>query len=362
MKKIKIKTENLLSVLEPLSNVINPGHTVPVLRAVKLEFKKYKLQATGENLEINCVNTVDVAYSGKEKFCVDFTMLLSVLKSITDKVVNIILEEGLIYIEHKKGDFKLPCEQIKEFPTPAKEAYKNSAKISGKKLKSALKVANKFVLDDNLDPVANISLSVGKNICIRSTNKITLFEEVFKGTADPGEMLINGKSSTALHSLLEDEDLTMHFNESKIYFKFKQREVTVVQQHGDFPIVMFNKIIKTIKQADNLKVDFDEFTTALKRTGILANKEKDHAVRFGITKKQLELSCENKGMSSKSQELIDAEFSKGMVIGYNVRYLTEVLSVFDKSSEFFINAQNCFCIKSKNKKGIIAPVGLGENG
>ena len=61
-------------------------------------------------------------------------------------------------------------------------------------------------------------------------------------------------------------------------------------------------------------------------------------------------------MSTKAQETIKAKFSDSKTLAFNVKFLIEVLGVFEKDSTFLINAANCFCIKSKKKKGLISPM------
>lgn len=355
MKDFRISSDVFLELLEPLSPVINPNHTIPVLRCVKIEIFEKKIYVTGDNNEINCVNSAKIGAEIKLSICVNYAMLLSILKSIKEQRITLKTDKKSLYIVHAKGDFNIPLDDIREFPKNELVKFDKKASVNGKQLKSALRVANKFILNIDLDPTSNISIQVGKKMVIRSTNKVCLFEEKIKGKGDKAMLLINGRSSTAVYNLFEDEEVEMQFNHNKIFFGFQNRQITIVQQHGDFPLAMFNKIIGSIDKAEPLDVDYEAFGTSLKRSSILSNK-KDNTVRLELGTKSVKFVCDNQEMSSKSQEEIAARFKANRVVGYNSKFLIEILSVFDNKARFYVDEKGCFCIKSKKKNGLMAPL------
>ena len=345
----------MLALLEPLTSVVNDNHMIPICQSVKIEIYENTLFITGTNTEINCINKSKIKADVKVDFCVNFSKLISILKSIKNQEVNFKLSDNALQLIHDKGVLKLPTEPSREFPNPENEEFKKKAKVNGAQLKSALKVANKFVLNSELEAMANISLQVGKKIIVRSTNRTTLFQEKIKGKGDSQMILISGKASNSIFTLIEDEEVQMRYNSNKIFFKFKDREIMVVQQQGDFPVTEFDRIADSIDEAEKLEIDYDEFIDSLKRTSILSSKATSKVI-FDISKKKLQLSCDDIDMSTKAQETIKAKFSDSKTLAFNVKFLIEVLGVFEKDSTFLINAANCFCIKSKKKKGLISPM------
>ena len=359
MTKIKINSNDLISVLDPLQAVINPAHIVPILQCVKIELKKGEILVTGDNHEVRCQNAADLKSDDSFEICVNFQMLLAALKSIKNQEIKINVDSKSMLITHKQGDFKIPLEESEAYPTAKTEKLKLTAKVNAKALKDTLKIANKFILNDDLEPMSNMSIEIGKKTTIRSTNKISLFEEKIKGGGDKAQILISGKTSSAIHFLLEDEEeLELRYNDNMIFFKFGRKEVTAIQQQGNFPLEMFNKIITTIDNAKPLEVDYDKFITSLKRVSSLSSREKVQSMKLTVNKNDLNMSCDNINSSSKVQENLPAKFKGEAVIGFNSKLLIEILSVFDKKATFSINTQNCFCIKSKKKSGLIAPVVL----
>jgi DNA polymerase-3 subunit beta len=334
---------------------------IPVLQNVKLEIYDGQFYATGDNSEIHCVNSIDIKSKETLAFCVNFQMLLSILKSIKNQDVDVSVSSKNMKLKHKNGEFDLPLDSVKEFPSMQSSEFKKKAVIDGASLKSSLKVANKFILNSDLEAMANISIEIAKRITIRSTNKQILFEDRIKGSGDEEMILLSGKSSTAIFPLIPDDEINVKYNRDKIFFKSERREIMVVQQNGDFPVAQFNNIMDSFKKAEHLEVDFGQLLTALRRVSILSAKEKTNSVRFDIGKKELELTCDNTMTHSKAHELLRARFSKNVLLGFNAKFLIEVLGVFDENAKFYINEANCFCLKSKKKKGLIAPVILAKD-
>lgn len=362
MSKLKVNSDVLLKVLEPLTAVINPSHIMPILQCVKIEVSKTELHVTGDNHEVRCSNADSLTTLEEFEACVNFQMLMSALRTIKNQDITIKVNSKTMTIIHKQGDFELSLEDATTFPEAKDEKLKMKSQVKAVAFKKTLKIANKFVVNDDLEPMSNLSIEIGKNTTIRSTNKVSLFYEVIEGGGDPTKILLSGKSSTAIHTLMEDEDdfIQLKYNENMVSFKFGKKQVTVIQQAGNFPIEQFDKIIKNISTATPIELNKDGFLTSIRRVSTLSAKEKSQVVKMVITADNMNLSCDNVNSSSKVQEDLKIKTEKEVTIGFNSRLLVEVLSVFDKGAEFGIGASNMFCISEKKRKGLIAPILLNK--
>ncbi len=144
-------------------------------------------------------------------------MLLSAIKVISDTEVNVAFLKNSLSVTHQKGNFKIPTYEVIEFPNPQNNKFDKKATIDCKTFKSSLKVANKFLLDDQMDTMGNVSISISDSIWIRATDKHRLFSEKIKGSGDSEDILLSNKSSSALFALIEDsEELQLRYNSDKI--------------------------------------------------------------------------------------------------------------------------------------------------
>jgi DNA polymerase-3 subunit beta len=365
MKKITVSTADLLKGIDPLFSIINSKHIIPILSCVKIEMKDGKLYFTGDNHEVSCINIIE--RDGLELdtvefgFCTEFDRLALMLKNIPSQDVVLTVKDNEIVIKHKRGDFKLPTFPVIDFPVPQVEQLDKVALVSGKKLKSCLKVANKFLLNDGMESMANVSVQVTKKaVTVRSTNRHTLFYENLKGGGDEGSVMVSGKSSTALASLLDDEDVELRFNENLIHFRNKSFEIVIVQQVGEFPIIPFDRIVDTIEGGRELEVVIPDFIQSVRRAKILSDAAMSNRIKLSLTPKKIEVTCQNVNQSTNANEKLKAKFEGELIVGYNAGFIIEVLSVFGEDVKVSINDKNFLCLQSGKKKGLIASMGLEE--
>ncbi len=123
---------------------------------------------------------------------------------------------------------------------------------------------------------------------------------------------------------------------------------------------MFSTLIDTIKQATELKLDVNQFSTALKRVSVLSAKDKNPSVTLDITKKEMEISSFNEAMNTRAEEVMDVSFTEKKLVGFNYKYLIEILSVFNESPKLYLDSRNFLFIKHKKKTGILSPIMVNE--
>jgi DNA polymerase III sliding clamp (beta) subunit (PCNA family) len=361
MIKIKINSKNLLSVLTPLQSVINPGHLMPILQCVKIDIEDEVITVVGDNSEVRCENTEDISAAGTLSICVEFALLFTVLKSLKEQDLDFEVDNIELKIIHKDGNFKVPLESYDTFPGDKKESLKKKAKFESTDFKNALKIANKFVLNDDLSPTANLSIEIGKKTTIRSTNQVSLFQETIKGGGDEAHILLGGSASTAIQSLIQDGvGIKLKYNDSFVFFKIGAMKVMAVQQTGDFPVKAFQTIMSSFKSAKKMKVDYGKVLTAVKRVSSLSGKEKAPTMRWSVDDNDLTITCKSLSTNSEVKENLSVEFKGKSLIGFNPKLIIEILSVFDLDSDFSINDTNCLCIQSGKKLGLIAPMLLDQ--
>lgn len=357
--KLKIESDLLLKGLEPLAIVIKEKNIIPILECVHIEFTGDKIIFTGNNCEIGCVKTVDFKSDIKIAACVKYSLLSEMLKNIKSQELEIIFDDNQIQIIHSKGDFKLPKFNGDDFVFMENDTMDLSAKINGKKLKSSLKVANKFILDDEMEPMSNVVLCIdSKKTVVKSTNRATLFEEQIKGKGDEKNLLLSAISSVCLSSLISDEDVIFKYNDNLIYIEDGDKRINIVQQNGEFPVAMFDRIIATLDGGSILTIDNEELKSSLRRIVTLSDHQHGNLVKFSLLKDSLKINCDNTAFSTSAKENMSSKFDKEIEIGFNAKILIEILNVFGDDVELSFTEMNQLGLKNKKKRGFLAPMKL----
>jgi len=356
---IEINSDIIVNGLTPLKTVISEKTLIPILECVKIECHDGALYFTGDNSEVNCVNIIEAGLFDKFSFCVKYSTFMVLVNNLSSQLLHLTIKEGEILVKHRNGDFKLPTFATEDFPKPRTETMIGAAKVKGEDIKRSLKIANKFTLNNEMEPMANISISIGKRIVIRSTNKSTLFKETLKGKGDEALLLISGKASSALVDLLDDKKVQINYSGNLVTLVSDSFEMTIVQQEGEFPIAMFDRIADDAHEGKPLKVKQKDLLEALKRLAVITNAA-TNKVKFTLSKKKLLITSNNELQSTRAHEIVKAKFKGKTELGYNLRFLVEVLNVIGEDIDFEIAENGLLYMRNEKKIGIVSPMLLDK--
>ncbi len=149
-------------------------------------------------------------------------------------------------------------------------------------------------------------------------------------TAEPVRVIVPRKGVQDLERLLTERDDDVHFVLGRNYLRVSQGEYTLTTKlvDGQFPDV--DRLIPR-NTSHAFVGDRRELHQALHRVSILSN-EKSQDVRLHIDGDQLTLRTTNPEQE-EAEEVVAVDYDgKAMEIGFNVRYLQDVLGALDTES------------------------------
>lgn len=367
--KLKINNKEFLKGLETLSGIIKDKHLIPVLECVHISVLNDCIEFTGNNTEVACTTTLNHYSEDTVNGCVKFSTIVSMLRSIGDEDILITFEYKIIRVKHSKGSFKLPLFSGDDYIF-FNQGMDGIGKciIDGDRMKTALKYANKFTVNSDLEPTANILISINDDIVVKATNKMILFEENIgsSNNGDNKDLLISPVASIALTNLIDnDDDVVVRYNDNSITLVCNsesgdvKKEIIIIQQQGEFPVVMFDKIMSMINESTSISIDTVQFQKSLKRISNITNKEYN-LVKFIINKSFLSINCDDMNINTSGVEELNCVFDREQTIGFNANFLKEVLTVFNENVKMSLTDKGHFCFVSGTKKGFLAPVLLNH--
>ena len=143
-----------------------------------------------------------------------------------------------------------------------------------------------------------------------------------------GGVIIPRKGLHELRRLLDeapDAECALGFAENSALFRKPGLTMVMRLIDGQFP--EYQRVIP--KEGERkVQVSRIRFQDALKRIALLS-VDKSNAVRIGLTANQLRISSQNPDLGEAKDDL-EVNYDGGdITIGFNARYLTDVLSVLD---------------------------------
>ena len=151
--------------------------------------------------------------------------------------------------------------------------------------------------------------------------------EANTGDSSGEQVIVPRKGVQELHRLLEDNDDPVLIDIGSNHIRITSNELRFTSKLIDGRFPDYNRVIP--KNADKqLLVNRDLLRQALTRTSILSN-EKYRGIRLDVSENNIKIQAHNPDQEEAVEE-IDATYNEeGLVVGFNVTYILEVLNVLD---------------------------------
>jgi DNA polymerase-3 subunit beta len=163
-------------------------------------------------------------------------------------------------------------------------------------------------------------------------HRLSMIDRVVEAKHKEENMIIPRKAMMELRRLLEEDssqaELRLGFSKNHVLFKRDGLVMVSKLIDGNYPNYLQVVPAKSTKM---VVVEKDVLTHAVKRVSILS-KEKTNAVKLQLEKDTLILSTNNPEVGEASEELSIDYKGEEITIGFNSRYLMDVLTAMDRQN------------------------------
>jgi DNA polymerase-3 subunit beta len=194
-----------------------------------------------------------------------------------------------------------------------------------------------------------------KGITFVSTDahKLVKFNRSDVAVEDATSFIVPKKALNLLKSIVpsNDSEVKVQFNKSNAFFSFDN--IRLICRLIDAKYPDYNAVIP--KENPNLlSISRDAFLSSLRRTSIFSNKT-THQVVLRVSGAELSISAQDLDFSNEASEKLPCDYQgNAMEIGFNAKFLIEMLSVLDASE---IKME----LSTPNRAGIIRPAEKEED-
>ncbi len=353
-----VSSTQLQRQLQTLSGVLNTSNTLPILDHVLFELAPQQLRITATDLETTINASIKVESSSEGKLAVPARLLLETLKTFPEQPLTFSqADNNTLEISSEQGKYALAYANADEFPQAAEVVDASSLNIQGDTLATAINNTIFASGNDDLRPVMSGVFfqlsSSGLTFVATDAHKLVKYERTDVTAPETAEFIMPKKPLNLLKSVLvgSEEDVTIHYNDSNVQFSFDDTVVICRLIDGKYP--NYEAVIP--KENPNvMTINRTQFLNTVKRVSIFSNKT-THQIRLRIAGAELHISAEDIDYSNKAEERLTCSFQgDDMQIGFNARFLTEMLSNLS-ANEIQLE------LSLPNRAGIITPVdGMDE--
>ena len=339
--EIKATRGELLATLYWTQSIVERRNTMPILANVLIEARNEKIHFTATDLEVGVRGEVDGKIVKEGSVTVSAKKLYEIIREVPSEDVLVKrLDNEWLEIRSGKSVFKIVGMEAREFPQFPSFDVKALSTVPAVMLQEMISRTIFAVSTDETRYSLNgvyLEQSDDKDIRMVATDGHRLaFEEKQLGSLGISKgVILPRKGLAELKKLLEsgeDGAVSIGFKENMGLVCKDKVQLFMRLIDGDFPD--YTKVIP--KDNKNIaKLDHGDLLQALRRVSILSS-ERYKGIRIDFSDGKTSISANNPDLGEAVEE-VEAEYKgKPLSIGFNARYLIDVLSVLSGDGEIEI--------------------------
>ena len=356
--KFTVSSGSLLKQINVLSGAIQSNPVLPIMEDFLFVIRNNRLSITATNLETTLMNTIEVDADEDGAIAVPGKTLLDTLKALPEQPISFTFqpENNIIEITSTYGKYKLSGDPADEFPALPQLTEAQDIELDAHKVYRALNSCLFATSNDELRiAMTGVFVQVDFNkVTFVATDAHKLVKYTFTGisTDKTGSFIIPKKSLSLLKAALPSEGkIKLSYNKTNAFFDLGKGELICRLVDAKYPD--YNTVIP-LDNPNHLVVSRVDFLNSLKRIAIYANKTTNQ-VALNIDEGSLTISAQDLDFSNEATEQLSCQYSgEPMMIGFNARFLIEMLSVMD-TDEIQVD------LSLPSRAGIVLPTEQEEN-
>ncbi len=334
--KFTIERATLLKTLSHVQSIVEKRNTIPVLSNVKIEAMEDGISFKATDMDTEITEVVDAKVSETGATTAPAHMLYDITRKLADgSDVEITFpdERGQLTIASGRSKFALSTIGVEDFPVISGDQLPVNFVMPKEELKDVID-RTKFAVSTEetryyLNGIYVHAKNEGETKVLRVVatdgHRLACVESPLpQGAENMSGVIIPRKTVGEARKLLDDtgaENISVSLSENKI--RFVMEDVTLTSKLIDGTYPDYERVIPT----DNdkvLELGVKDLSQAVDRVSVVA--ERTRAIKMITAPNHVTITTSSPDLGS-AQEEIEAKYdSESLEIGYNFRYLLDILN------------------------------------
>ncbi len=348
--KFNITSGELVNSLSAVIGAVPSKATLPILETVLFETEDNRIKLSASDLEVNIIEYVQADVELEGAVAIPARRLMDTLRQLPDiPVIFEVDDKSLVRFRTDKGSYKLAGEKAEDFPDMPTLENGQKIKIATDTLKDAIKKTSFAVSSDDLRPaMMGVFFDIGEDesrIVATDGHRLVKLVRSDISASSAVSFIVPEKALNLVFKALDEADSELIITSDHVSFKSGRTIVItrlINEQYPKYESVIPRENDKT------LKINREQLLAAVKRVSVFSSST-TRQIRFQMKPDEIMVSAEDLDMSSEAKESIASEYSdEPMEIGFNARYLVDVLNNID-------DPEVMFEFSTPNRAGIVRP-------
>lgn len=334
--KFTIERAVLLKTLSHVQSIVEKRNTIPVLSNVKIEAMEDGISFKATDMDTEITEVVDAKTSETGATTAPAHMLYDIVRKLSDgSDVEITFpdEKGQLTIASGKSKFALSTIGVEDFPVISGDKLPTNFVMAKEELKDVIDRTQFAVSTEETRYYLNGIYVHAKNegetkvlrVVATDGHRLACVESPLpQGAENMNGVIIPRKTVGEVRKLLDDtkaENIDVSLSENKIRFMMEDITLTSKLIDGTYPD--YERVIPT----DNdkvLELGVKPLAEAVDRVSVVA--ERTRAIKVITNPNHITITTSSPDLGS-AQEEVEAKYdSESLEIGYNFRYLLDILN------------------------------------
>jgi DNA polymerase-3 subunit beta len=328
---------------------------MPILSNVLIEAQDDDIKITATDLEVGVRARVNGEVSQKGKVTVNAKKLYEIVREAPEETIHLRrLENDWVEIKSGKSIFKMVGIDAREFPEFPQFDENKLSSMPATTIREMIEKTIFSVSTDetrySLNGVFMEEKERGKvHMVATDGHRLAVIERAIGSTGLEKGVILPRKGLAEVRKLLEgveDGVVAIGFRENLGLVVKEKVELFMRLIDGEFPD--YSKVIPK----DNphaVKIEQDQLLKALRRVSILSS-ERYKGIKLEVTQGKISISASNPDLGEAVEEIEVEHKGKQLNVGFNARYLIDVLGVLGEGGEVELG------LKDEVSPGIIRKV------
>lgn len=344
---VSLNRMEVIKALNALYPVVENRNILPILSNVKLEAKENLLILTATDMDLTVSATIPATVTNSGDLTVSAALLYDIFKKINNDTVTLQFANNASQIHISAGscEFKLAILPASDFPIMEIKDTTHAVDLPFSQLKKIITQTSFAVSKEetryNLTGVYLHVTSIegaehltaaatdGHRLAISATEMYKSSTQFLPGVILPKKAVGELKKFAPIDSdNADNENIHIEFSETKIMFSYGNLTMISKIIDGNFPEY---KGFLPSNNNNIVEIDKDLFEKAIERASIVT-VEKFRAVKLALTNNKINISAYGDSAGSAREEIPANYEGEELEIGFNPKYLLDVLSVIDSAT------------------------------
>ena len=334
--KFTIERAKLLKTLSHVQSIVEKRNTIPVLSNVRIEAMEDGISFKATDMDTEITEIVDAKTAETGATTAPAHMLYDIVRKLSDgSDVELTFpdEKGQLTIASGRSKFSLSTIGVEDFPVISGDKLPVNFAMGKDELKDVIDRTQFAVSTEETRYYLNGLYIHAKNegeakvlrVVATDGHRLACVESPLpKGAESMAGIIVPRKTVGEIRKLLDDtstDNITIALSENKI--RFTMEDVTLTSKLIDGTYPDYERVIPT----DNdkvLELGVKELSSAVDRVSVVA--ERTRAIKMITNKNHVTITTSSPDLGSAMEEVEAKYDSESLEIGYNFRYLLDILN------------------------------------